>query len=257
MLKCQNIIIASLLLLISILVLDYFIHIRIWWYAGIILATVGMLAYGSADFRSGFYCKVLYKGKMDNKTIALTFDDGPDKTVTPAVLDVLKAQNIRASFFCIGHKAEENPDLIKRIDEEGHIIGSHSYSHHFFFDLFSSVKMLTELKRTDDILGKILNKKIKMFRPPYGVTNPPLAKALKKMHYYIIGWGLRSKDTVIKNEELLYQRLTDKVKPGDIILFHDTKNHMVAVLDKFIKFAKEKGYHFECPDKFLGIEAYE
>ena len=257
MLKFQKIIVASLLLLISLLILGFFIKISIWWYAGIILATAGLLAYGSIDFRSGFFCKVLYSQTMADGTIALTFDDGPDKSVTTAVLEVLKEQNVKAAFFCVGQKAEENPDLVKKIDKEGHVIGSHSYSHHFFFDLFRSSKMLGELEKTEEILKKIINKKIKMFRPPYGVTNPPLARALRKMDYHIIGWSLRSKDTVISNEESLFERLTTRVKPGDIVLFHDTKSHIVEVLNKFINFAKEKGYRFERLDNLLGIEAYE
>ena len=140
---------------------------------------------------------------------------------------------------------------------EGHAIGSHSYSHHFFFDLFSSGKIYKELQLTEDILYKTLDKKIKMFRPPYGVTNPPLASALRKMNYHIIGWSLRSGDTVIKKENLLFDRLTKKLKAGDIILFHDTQFQSVRVLDKFIEFAKANDFRFERPDKILKIDAYE
>jgi peptidoglycan/xylan/chitin deacetylase (PgdA/CDA1 family) len=194
---------------------------------------------------------------MEKRTVALTFDDGPDKTVTPAVLEVLKKEDIKAAFFCIGKKAEENPDLLRRMDQDGHVIGSHSFSHHFFFDLFSSGKMLEELRKTENVIEKYVNRKIRLFRPPYGVTNPPLARALRKKNYHIIGWSLRSKDTVIKNEEQLFKRVTERLKPGDIILFHDTKINMVTVLEKFIKFAKENDFSFERLDNLLGIEAYE
>lgn len=244
-------------MLILILFSDLHAPLSLWLFVGFIIATVGLLVYGSINIRSGFYCRVLSSGSPDNKIIALTFDDGPDKIITAEVLDILKKHNVEAAFFCIGHKAEEYPDLIRKIDEEGHIIGSHSYSHHFFFDLFSSGKMLFELQKTEDILYNILNKRIKMFRPPYGVTNPPLARALKKMNYQIIGWSLRSKDTVIKNGDFLVKRLTKRVKSGDIVLFHDTTNHVAGVLDTFIKFAKENNYRFERPDKILNLKAYE
>jgi peptidoglycan/xylan/chitin deacetylase (PgdA/CDA1 family) len=77
------------------------------------------------------------------------------------------------------------------------------------------------------------------------------------MNYNIIGWSLRSKDTVIRKENLLFERLTKKMKAGDIVLFHDTQNHVVSVLDKFIKFAKENNYRLERLDRLLNIEAYE
>lgn len=256
MLKYQKIIIAFLLLLGFAIIIDHYLHTGIWLYICIIIALIGFLAYGSMNISSDYYCTVLCNANTDEKKIALTFDDGPDKTVTPAILDVLKKHDVRAAFFIIGHKAEENPDLIRKIDDEGHIVGSHSYSHHFFFDLFGSQKMIIELQKTDAVLKQILNKKIRMFRPPYGVTNPPLARALKEMKYHIIGWSLRSKDTV-PGDDRLFERLIKWVKPGDIIIFHDTKAQTVKVLDKFIIFAREKNFSFERVDTLLKIEPYE
>jgi peptidoglycan/xylan/chitin deacetylase (PgdA/CDA1 family) len=257
MLKYKIIVLVSILLLIITLIADCYFSVSIWLYVGIVLASAGLLGYGSISIRSDFYSRVLCSADTGEKVIALTFDDGPDQTVTPRVLDILKEQQVQATFFCIGHKVEENPGLIKRMDQEGHAIGSHSYSHHFFFDLFRFAKMLNELKRTENILERVLDKKIKMFRPPYGVTNPPLARALRKMNYHIIGWSLWSKDTVIKDEDLLFERLKIKLGTGDILVFHDTRSHMVAVLDKFIKFAKENKYRFVRVDNLLHIEAYE
>ncbi len=143
------------------------------------------------------------------------------------------------------------------MDKEGHVVGGHSYSHHFFFDLFSRKRMSEEMQRTEEAISKSINRKIRMFRPPYGVTNPALAGVLERKKYYVIGWSLRSKDTVTEDENLLLGRVTGKLKPGDIILFHDTKSHMINVLEKFIKFAKENDFRFERLDKHLGIEAYE
>jgi peptidoglycan/xylan/chitin deacetylase (PgdA/CDA1 family) len=256
MLKYQKIIIGFILMLISMLIIDFYTHISIWLYVGIFLAMVGLLANGSINIRSGLYCKVLCSAEIENKIIALTFDDGPDRTGTHEILDILKKHNVKAAFFCIGQKAEENPEMIREIDQQGHVIGSHSYSHHFFFDLFGTGKMLKEMQKTENIINKTLNKNIKMFRPPYGVTNPPLARALKKMNYHVIGWSLRSKDTIIKKEKLLFDRLTKRIKAGDIVLFHDTAYHNFNVIELFIIFAKENNYRFERPDKMLNIEAY-
>jgi peptidoglycan/xylan/chitin deacetylase (PgdA/CDA1 family) len=257
MLKYQKIIIAFICMLAMLAIFDIFLHIPILFYAGIILAFIVILAWGSADIRSGLYCRTLCIGDMKKRSIALTFDDGPDKAVTPALLDILKKEGISAAFFCIGKKAEANPDLLGRMDKEGHVVGGHSYSHHFFFDLFSRKRMTEEMQMTEDAISKSINRIIRMFRPPYGVTNPALASALGRKKYYVIGWSLRSKDTVTEDENLLLGRVTGKLKPGDIILFHDTKSHMVNVLEKFIKFAKENDFRFERLDKHLGIEAYE
>ena len=257
MLRYQKFNIAFALALTGLAVIDIFTHVPLLTYSGIILAFIGLMAWGSADISSGWYCDTLCSGNMEKRSIALTFDDGPDKNVTPALLDLLREEEIRAAFFCIGRKAEENPELIQQADRDGHIFGGHSYSHHYFFDLFSTGKMLAEMQRSEDAISSSIKKKIKLFRPPYGVTNPPLARAINKKKYNVIGWSLRSKDTVIKDEEKLLERVKKMVKPGDIILFHDTHNHTVEVLKKFIKFAKEEGYSFERLDNHLGIKAYE
>ena len=256
MLKYQKISILFLVLIISALILDHNFHLSIWWYILIIVAFSGLLAYGSMSISSGYYCTALCSAPTHEKKIALTFDDGPDKSVTPQILEILKKHEIKAVFFTIGQKAEDNPDLIRMIDNDGHAVGSHSYTHHFFFDLFGKQKMIYELQKTESVLDYILHKKITMFRPPYGVTNPPLARAVKKMKYNIIGWSLRSKDTVMKDGPL-FDRLKENVKPGDVILFHDTKMQTTAVLEKFIIFARENGYNFERADKLLNIEPYE
>jgi peptidoglycan-N-acetylglucosamine deacetylase len=256
MLKYQKIIIVFFLLLTSAVIIDHYSHVGIWLYICIIITLIGFLAYGAMNISSDYYCRVLCSANTDEKKIAFTFDDGPDKEVTPAILDVLKRHDVKAAFFIIGHMAEENPFLIRRIDDEGHIVGSHSYSHDFWFDLFSSQKMIIELQKTESVLNQILNRKIRLFRPPYGVTNPPLASALRKMKYHVIGWSLRSKDTVLRVDQL-FERLTKRVNHGDIIIFHDTKAHTVEVLDKFIIFAKENNYSFERADRLLNIEPYE
>ena len=151
----------------------------------------------------------------------------------------------------------KHPALIERMDKEGHIIGSHSFSHHFFFDLFSAKRMEEELMKTEKLVQRIIHKKIRLFRPPYGVTNPVLARALRKMNYHIIGWSLKSKDTVIRDEQKLYERLNRNSEMQTSFFFMIPAPHLVPVLDKFIQYAKENEYRFERLDKILQIEAYE
>lgn len=257
MLRYRQISIAFICLLIIVAACDVFFSIPLLLYAGIILAYIVLLAWGSADISSNFYIKTLCRGNMNNKTLALTFDDGPDSRTTPALLEVLEKEGVKAAFFIIGKKAEENCSLLRRIDSDGHLIGGHSYSHSNFFDLFSRKRILGELTLTEEVISNCTARKIKMFRPPFGVTNPVLSDALKKMGYHIIGWSLRSRDTVISDEDKLLERLRTHLKPGDVILLHDSLKHTASVTGKLIKLAKSQGYTFERPDKLLGIEAYE
>lgn len=257
MLKKRIVNLFFVLLVTAIAVPDIFIHIPLPVYAGIIIAYTGILAWASADIRSGWYIRTYCSGDMKKRSLALTFDDGPDKEITPALLDLLRKENVKAAFFCTGRKAGENPDIIARIDREGHIIGNHSFTHHFFFDLFSSSGMAAEMQKTEDVIFGIINKKTRFFRPPYGVTNPPLAKAVELKSYKAIGWSLRTKDTVIKDEHRLLERIEKKISPGDIVLFHDSMKNTVDVTGKFIKYARENGFEFIRPDHHLGLEAYE
>jgi len=257
MLKYKKVILVACALLMVVLVIDFFYLVGIGWYIGIVIVATGLLAYGSASIRSDFYCRVLCSVDSADKVIALTFDDGPDEQVTPQVLDLLNRYQIQAAFFCIGSRVLKHPALIERMDKEGHIVGAHSFSHHYFFDLFSAKRMEEELVKTSKLVERIIQKKLRLFRPPYGVTNPMLAKALRRTNYHIIGWSLKSKDTVIREEQRLLERLKRKLGNADIILFHDTGPHLVPVLDKFIRYTKDNDYRIERLDKILKIEAYE
>jgi peptidoglycan/xylan/chitin deacetylase (PgdA/CDA1 family) len=189
--------------------------------------------------------------------VAFTFDDGPDKVITPLLLDLLEEQGIKAAFFVIGSKIEKNRDLIRRMDKEGHIIGGHSFTHHFFFDLFQVKEMRKELKQTAVSIEAITGRRIKWFRPPYGVTNPAVARSVRMPVYHVIGWRLKSLDSVIHDGNRLLKRLRNKIKPGDVILFHDTKPVLLVTLPKFIAFLKEEHYQIVRPDQLLNIEAYD
>lgn len=257
MLRYRKICIFSLSLLIVLLLADHFIFVSLWFYIGIVIATLALLAYGSASVCSGFYCRVICSGPANDRVLALTFDDGPHETLTPAILDILDKNGVKAAFFCVGSRAADNPHLIRRMDNEGHIIGNHTSSHHFFFDLSGRKRIAGDLEEYDEIIGNIINRKISLFRPPFGVTNPPLAAAVQQRGYTVIGWSLKSRDTVIKNENLLLQRLGRKLTNGGIILFHDNMDVTARILDRFIQHAAERNFRFERLDHLLKIKAYE
>lgn len=236
------------------------LHIRhgIPWYAYAIIgaAYTLLLFYGSYFVGSQFFMKTWCKGPTRSKQIAITFDDGPLPEHTPAVLNILKAHNVKATFFCIGKNINANQALLAQIDEDGHLIGNHSYEHSFWFDLKSASKMKAELQQTHGLIRQITGKEIKWFRPPYGVTNPNLAKAAKAMNYEAIGWNVRSMDTVVKDSADLLQKMKKRLQPGAVLLFHDTHKTTVDMLPFFLQFVKEQHYEVVPLDKLLHLQAY-
>jgi peptidoglycan/xylan/chitin deacetylase (PgdA/CDA1 family) len=211
--------------------------------------------HGSYYINSNFFLEVTCKGNSNEKKIALSFDDGP-AAGTPAILETLKHNNIKAAFFCIGNRFAGNENILKQVHSDGHIIGNHSYSHHYLFDFFSSKKMLHDLQQMDESLQRVLPLKPKFFRPPYGVTTPGMKKALLNGNYIPVGWNIRSMDTVIKDEKRLFQKVTTAIKPGAIILFHDTGKATLAVLPGVIRYAWDNGYEFVRLDELINKEAY-
>lgn len=205
---------------------------------------------------SNFFIKIICKANTDKKEIAISFDDGPAENYTNEILNILDTENVKATFFCIGNRIAGNEFILKRAKAEGHIIGNHSYSHHFWFDMYSTKKMHEDLKQLDAEMERVTGLKPKLFRPPYGVTNPNLAKAIKNGGYIPIGWSVRSMDTVIKDEKKLLEKINAGIKPGAVFLFHDTSKTTVAVLHDFIKEVKNRGYSIIPLDKLLALQPY-
>ena len=147
--------------------------------------------------------------------------------------------------------------MLKKIDEQGHQVANHSYSHAFFFDFYSSKRMIDELKQTDELIYSVISKKPKYFRPPYGVVNPNVAKAIRGGNYFPVGWSVRSLDTVIKDPGKLMSRVTKSISSGDIFLFHDTSDSTKAILSDFIKHVQQQGFTFVRLDNLLKEKPYE
>lgn len=185
--------------------------------------------------------------KLRTPEVLLTFDDGPDKDLTPVVLDILKKHHVTALFFVIGEKATANQDLIDRMLAEGHQLGNHTQSHNVFFATLGQDKVNREIGMCDNSLILMGVRPGNYFRPPVGYTNPRIARAISKYKKKVIGWSLRSYDSVLKEESKLLQRLNSKVKPGQIVLLHDNLPHSVAILDAFITEAKKNGIKFANP----------
>lgn len=213
-----------------------------WIYYGIVVTLfLGLLSWGVSDIRMGYFIPVTYhlRGRPAKKVV-LTFDDGPTE-FTPLFLDLLNKYQAKAVFFCIGKQIEQYPEILKRIKEEGHIIGNHTYTHTSKNCFASTTTFLEEITKTDEILRKF-QIETTYFRPPYGITNPHIAKAIKKCGKKVIGWDIRSLDTIIKEETRLQSRVLSKLTNGNIILMHDTSERTYHLLEQVLKYLKENNF---------------
>lgn len=194
--------------------------------------------------------------QQNQKTAYLTFDDGPSFNITPQILDVLKKYDLKATFFVVGKMAEQYPDIIKRIDAEGHSIGNHSYSHSYGYIYAKTSNFIGELKRTEKVLKNILGEQYhtNIIRFPggsFGKKKAAFRKAAKDEGYNYYDWNSLNGDSerVSASKRRLVQRFksTFKGQKELNILMHDieTKQTTVAALPDIIEFLQERGYKFD------------
>ncbi|MCC8036375.1 MAG: polysaccharide deacetylase family protein, partial [Rikenellaceae bacterium] len=192
-----------------------------WWTLITLLAVVtAILVYGAAAVGSGIFIRALCRGKDAGPTVALTFDDGPHPDHTPKVLDVLNRYGIKAAFFVSGKKAEAYPQIVRRIVEQGHLVGNHSYTHATCFPLYGRKRMENDLAQCSKAILLAGGEHPVYFRPPFGVTNPVVARAVRRSGLKVCGWSVRSFDTTGRPRERILGRIIRKLHHGAIILLH-------------------------------------
>jgi len=184
--------------------------------------------------------------------VAMTFDDGPHPTYTPALLDILKKRRIRATFYVIGQNVARYPDIVKRMVDEGHEIGNHTWRHPFLTKL-GSKNVLRELDRTSDAVYRAVQRIPVTMRPPYGaLSRKQRAMIHDEREMPTILWSVDPEDWRRPGSTVVASRIVGGARPGAIILSHDihgaTVKAMPAALDGLI----EKGYRFETVSMILG-----
>lgn len=254
--KHQIIKTAFIATIAALLVLHFVANISLWWLVLPFLLFIAITAYGVLNIDFNYFFTSVSKAQTDKFQIALTFDDGPVPQ-TLEMLALLKRENVPATFFCIGKRIEEHPAILQQIDTEKHLIGNHSYSHSKTFDLLPSEKMLAEIEQTQKIIQEKIGKKARFFRPPYGITNPPLAKAFAQSKLISIGWSARAFDTTEKDENKIFKSLCMQLSPGTIVLLHDRIPHTLRITENLIKYCKSKHIEIVALDKLLDLKAYE
>ena len=204
-----------------------------------------------------------WHGDAKQKEIALTFDDGPNAVYTPQILDILKRYNVKATFFLIGKNVDRMPRVAKRIADEGHSIGNHSYVHpDFMFE--SDVLIEEQLKKTEEAIQKAAGVTTHLFRPPYGGENHRVLVEAENLGYYIIEWSVTGGNgwEEIKSDRIV-QNVVSETRNGSIILLHDgnrlarnpDRSQVVKALPVIIESLQKKGYIFVTVPELLGLDA--
>ncbi|MEZ4857618.1 MAG: polysaccharide deacetylase family protein [Flavobacteriaceae bacterium] len=199
-------------------------------------------------FVTWLYPKRIWAFSRVKNTIYLTFDDGPIPEVTPWVLDILKKYNAKATFFCIGVNIEKNPNIFSRVKREGHDIGNHTFNH-LKGTKTPTRKYLDNVLAFEEFIQQSNNPSIqppKLFRPPYGKLTQKQAKRIRQKGYNIIMWDVLSYDWDNRvSEEKCLQNVLKNIRPGSIIVFHDSlkaKKNLTYTLPKVLGFIQEKGW---------------
>lgn len=186
--------------------------------------------------------------RTDERSIYLTFDDGPTSGVTEEVLDVLDSHQVCATFFCVGKSAEQHPDLVQKIVDAGHRLGNHTYSHCNGWSV-SSKTYLHEAHQCNQVLESIVGKSVDLFRPPYGKMRATQWLALRH-RWECWMWDVSGHDFVESlNPKDIEQSVMEHVRPGSIILLHDSPlgaPRMLPALPKILERLLGAGYRFEC-----------
>lgn len=238
------------------------IGLQLYWpipaFVFVVLAAVWITlnVWGAVFVCSQFFMAIVCRGNKQVNTIAFTFDDGPSPGQTTRILEILESEGVKATFFCIGKKVDAHASLAKQVHEAGHILGNHSYFHGKLFDLQLSRAMEKELTDTDAAIQKITGKRPLFFRPPYGVTNPLLASAVKKTNHTSVGWTIRTFDTTATRSEEIYKRICKQLGRGDILLFHDRCEVTIEVLPKVLELVKQRGLKIVPLDQLINKNAY-
>jgi peptidoglycan/xylan/chitin deacetylase (PgdA/CDA1 family) len=242
------------LLVFSFLIYTYHWSSAIFIFPILLFITIEVI--GASRLSVNFHFKSICNAKTTEKIVSITFDDGPHGEATEKVLVALKEYSVTGTFFCIGKKISTEVPLLKKMDEAGHIIANHSYTHGNLFDLQSTHKLTEELGLTNKEIKNAIGKTPLFFRPPYGVATPALGRAIQKNKMISVGWNIRSFDTSIKDSEKIFQRIKPQIKPGSIILLHDRLEGCDVVVRLLMNFLKENNYTVVNLDKLINQPAY-
>lgn len=257
MLNHTNIKRVAVFVSIALVLGIYFANFSLIWLLIWLLLWMGITAYGSFSIQRNFFLKAYHSNPtIDDSFVALTFDDGPHAH-TLEILELLKKYDMKATFFCIGKEVENYPEIVQRIVIEGHVVGNHTFTHSNKMGFLKEDEVRLEIEQTNDCILKIIQKEPALFRPPFGVTNPKIATAVQQTEMHVIGWNIRSLDTVSKSTNEILNRVVPKLSKGSIILLHDNRKLTADSLEQLLIILREKQFQSVTIPDLLNINAYK
>lgn len=190
----------------------------------------------------------LYVGDTNQKEIYITFDAGFENGNTERILDALKKHGVKATFFLVGNYFETQPELVKRMAEEGHTIGNHTYSHPDMSKIGDIQSFQTELQKNEALYRDILGSEMpKLYRPPQGKFCEENLKMAQQLGYSTVFWSLAYVDWYTDDQptpEQAFSKLLPRIHPGAVVLLHSTSSTNAEILDELLTKWEETGYSF-------------
>ncbi len=207
------------------------------------MALLGWAGYGRWQAQA----EEAYGEDTGNQYVALTFDDGPNPEYTPVLLDGLKERGVKASFFLLGKYVEENQELVRRMVEEGHLVGNHSFNH-VILSKVPVEEAVAEIEKTNDAIKEVTGESPRYIRPPYGEWNDQLDERIDMEK---VLWNVDPLDWKVLDREKVAGHIMTHVRNGSIILLHDSYPSTVEAAFEVIDTLKDQGYTFVTVDELL------
>lgn len=217
-----------------------------WYWIALGGAVVlAFMVYASSTLSAQVYMPSLTRLETQEQVVCLTYDDGPSGENTDSLLGVLRRHGVKATFFCIGAQALLHREQLQEMVRDGHNLGIHSFGHKWYFPLQSSRRIGDELLAAQRALEVAVGTRSKGFRPPFGVSNPMIARAVSRMGLCAVGWTIRSFDTVQRPPAWIVARVVKRLRPGAIILLHDRLPQAAQITELLIEALHARGYRIE------------
>jgi peptidoglycan-N-acetylglucosamine deacetylase len=192
------------------------------WAAAMLVGYAALLVSAVVVLRLRVFVDAVVRGPRGARGVALTFDDGPDPQWTPRILDLLAKHGATATFFVVGRKAEEHPEVVRSILEKGHAVGLHGYGHDRLIALRSERKVREELERGLAVVEQATGQRPSLYRPPSGHTNPAMARVVDALGLVVVGWTVGGGDgTARARPDDVAARVRRDLRDGVIVLLHD------------------------------------
>ena len=225
--------------------------------AGVLGAYLLLLGLGVALPQMSYFGQVVCHGPRREHRVAFTFDDGPDPSSTPQLLDLLQEEGVPVAFFCTGRRVQAYPDLVQRIVAEGHLVGNHSHRHAWWTNFLFGPWLRREIEAAQQAIASVTGSRPIYFRSPMGLSNPHLPGALNALGLLFVGWDVRGRDQRARSAHQVIARVLRGTRAGSIIALHDgdaRPSVLLGAVQGLIRELRGRGLGFARLDELIDTE---